>query len=293
VVGVGVGIDTRPQIDGRAGGGAHTRLQGALDVAQGLRVEVELFLVLGAEPAAQGVGFVEHEVERGLFLREPSLHFGARHRVGGAAGEDARVGGIRIGFGGHGILRSHRAGVRMQVPDVVLLAADPVDEVAVGEARVLREHTVADRVVGARTENVADGRRGPADRVRALSRWPRRERAAALLVVVGHAVGRQLAEQLVQAVQDQELAAVGLERREKLAELECLLAGCGEALTDLVAVGLENEDDAPRSGRALRPPPTMPVMASSRGRPERDAARPSKNCAPRQWLHGVTSAPGR
>ena len=58
---------------------------------------------------------------------------------------------------------------------------------------------------------------------------------------------------LVHAVEHEQVLAVALEGREHVCEDEVRLAARGEALADLIAVGREDEDDAPRWRRhALR-----------------------------------------
>src|SRR5690606_23715125 len=122
---------------------------------------------------------------------------------------------------------------------------DAENEVPVGDARIGLHDAIAERVVGARALDVADRLiLGAADRKRALSARPRSERAAALLVVVRALGVRQLVEAPVQAIQEQELAAIRLERLQELPELEGRVARGREAGLRLVAVRLEQEQNA-------------------------------------------------
>ena len=55
----------------------------------------------------------------------------------------------------------------------------------------------------------------------------------------------------VEAVQEQQVRAVGLERRQELTELEIGLTARRETLGGLIAVGLESKQDATRRLRGL------------------------------------------
>src|SRR4051812_25020232 len=64
------------------------------------------------------------------------------------------------------------------------------------------------------------------------------------------AFGAQLSVASIEPIQEQEILAVRLERRQKFVEREAALTAVDEATRGLIAVGLKHEDDpARRAGR--------------------------------------------
>ncbi len=206
------------------------------------------------------------------FIAMRLLSSARRRGILGVSREQRGVRVVRIGLRVDRVLLTDGPRVRADVPDVVFFGVHAEHQVALSNAGVRLQHAITDLVVGARSEHVADGRVRAADRKRTGAGLPRRERGATLLMPVRALTSSEFSVTAIEPVEQQQILAIRLERRQKLVEGERRLASVDEATAGLIAVRLEHEDDA--DGARWPEHPALAAESSLPGAATRCPRRP-------------------